>query len=659
MVTLKHLIKLKINRYNATFIILLCTILSQNNYAQLKLPAVSVADLNQTHCTFDNSANAALLHQAGSSYFEWNNENAFKQITKVYQRYKIYNSSGMQHANITLYYISENSFESIDQITAVSYNLVNNKIKKTKLRKTDIYYTKADNNIVKVNIVIPAVKVGTVFELSYVQKRNSTFMLNPWFFQDNIPAYNSTYTIKYPEFLTYNTLIEAPETIAKKTTTYYESLFIERVRTDYTATAYEYVLKNVPAYRAEPFSMSEKNLKYKIQFELRKMTLKDDDYVHFENWDEVGHHIEEMQRHLSNIEAPIVSLKLTENLNKSVTRKDTVISIATAIRQNISFNNVQDKYAVALSETLKMREANSASLNLLCYNQLRKYNIPVQYMYVYNRSLNKINDSFPSDRLLSSVILTLLINDTIHYIDLTSETAFLSTEVPLCYANTKALKISKDTAYLVELLEQGFGTQMHTAVNCTINDDGCITKSITSFSSGEISRKLNKIERKTTLKSADIFNNNFGKVVFQKIKTKQVQQTLNINCSITDSSNLNQQIVPLAQNYFHEFSNTPFTSNQRQSDIIFPSKMIQTVNLNYVLPENYTIANMPKAVKLSTEKGELFFERSISIEDNVVQVSMLFNLNKSLIPVSDYAMVKTFFETMYEKINEVILLQRK
>ena len=77
----------------------------------------------------------AVLFEKGKTFFEYKQDNGFFVMTEVEVKIKIYKKEGYEYANKAIsYYVGGNSDESIDFSKAITYNLVNGVIEKTKLK---------------------------------------------------------------------------------------------------------------------------------------------------------------------------------------------------------------------------------------------------------------------------------------------------------------------------------------------------------------------------------------------------------------------------------------------------------------------------------------------------------------------------------------------
>ena len=148
---------------------LLLFITSKITAQEFKLGKVSIAELEQKVHPKDSSATAAILYKKGTARIEYDQTNGFILVTQVDARIKIYKKEAYDWANQSVvYYIGNNdSREKVDFSDVNTFNLVNGKIEKTKLKSDGIFNEEINKYRARKKITMPNVKEGSVLEYSY------------------------------------------------------------------------------------------------------------------------------------------------------------------------------------------------------------------------------------------------------------------------------------------------------------------------------------------------------------------------------------------------------------------------------------------------------------------------------------------------------------
>ena len=118
-------------------LILLLILFKANIFYSQKyeLGKVTMEELQEKKHPIDTAAVAAILFNVGEVRFEYYEDSGFNMITVVRTKIKIYKKEGYDFANFSRkYYIGGNSNENLNFSKAVTYNIVDGKIEKTKLK---------------------------------------------------------------------------------------------------------------------------------------------------------------------------------------------------------------------------------------------------------------------------------------------------------------------------------------------------------------------------------------------------------------------------------------------------------------------------------------------------------------------------------------------
>ena len=176
------------------------------NAQNFELGKVSIAELKESFHPKDSSAVAAILFKNGKTSFEYTKSRGFVAITEVSMRIKIYKKEGYDWANFTVpYYVGYENYKD-DNVTfssAVTYNLVNGSIVKTKLNSEGSFKKNVNEYWNEASITLPNVKEGSVLEFKYILKTENIVKFPVFYFQYKIPVNSAEYSTNIPLFFTY------------------------------------------------------------------------------------------------------------------------------------------------------------------------------------------------------------------------------------------------------------------------------------------------------------------------------------------------------------------------------------------------------------------------------------------------------------------------
>ena len=184
------------------FLFFLCSSLIAQ-YHVPKFGDIDINDLKMTRYEKDTTADALILFDNGSSSFELNENRQFDFMFERHLRIKIFRKSGFRFADVPIrLYRNNQNKEKLVGLKAVTYNLVNDKIVKTKLNNNNIYETE-DKRYIENRFAFPEVKEGSIIELEYTIISDYLYDLRGWNFQYSCPALLSQYSTSIPEYFDY------------------------------------------------------------------------------------------------------------------------------------------------------------------------------------------------------------------------------------------------------------------------------------------------------------------------------------------------------------------------------------------------------------------------------------------------------------------------
>ncbi len=154
------------------------TVLALHAQKDKDLPAfgkIDKTDLELKACEFDKDAEAMILMEYGNVEFQRGNHWIFAMKIEKRVRLKIFKEKGIDRATIKLHYYSDDNFEKLLDVDAVTYNLdPSGKITETKVDKKSMYREKVNANVSAFKFTFPEVKVGeSVLEYRYTIIRES------------------------------------------------------------------------------------------------------------------------------------------------------------------------------------------------------------------------------------------------------------------------------------------------------------------------------------------------------------------------------------------------------------------------------------------------------------------------------------------------------
>src|SRR5690554_3484174 len=227
-----------------------------------RMGRVSVEELKETTHPSDSSAVAAVLYKKGATNLVLNPDGSFMVRTEVETRIKIYKKEGLNYANFSVAYYVSGEKESVIFNEAVTYNLVNDKIEKIKIKKEGEFTEEINENWTSKKIVLPNVKEGSVIEFKYTFRSPYLSTIPDWYFQQGIPVNHVSYETYIPEFFSYRININSVDIVTLKETNTNPNNYRE-IKTSYSG-------KNIPAIKVEEYVTNIRNYAANVKHELAR-----------------------------------------------------------------------------------------------------------------------------------------------------------------------------------------------------------------------------------------------------------------------------------------------------------------------------------------------------------------------------------------------------
>jgi hypothetical protein len=158
---------------------------------------ITVEDLKQTAHQIDTSAVAAIIDKRSTVKYIYDKSNGFHIVQDIEYVYKIYKKQGLKYADFEIpYYIGykEINKDRVNIAIAETYNLVDNKIVKSVVKKESTFKTKQNEYWEVLKLSFPNVREGSIFKIKYQLKTFDIGELPDYHFQYSIPVIFLSFT---------------------------------------------------------------------------------------------------------------------------------------------------------------------------------------------------------------------------------------------------------------------------------------------------------------------------------------------------------------------------------------------------------------------------------------------------------------------------------
>ncbi|MFV8339093.1 DUF3857 domain-containing protein [Flavobacterium sp. LB3P21] len=649
------------------------------NAQEFKLGKVSIEELQEKNNPTDSTAVAAILFEKGAVDFEYSQDDGFKMITEVATRIKIYKKEGYEWANKAVsYYIGSNAKEVVSFSDVVTYNFIDGKIEKTKLKSDGEFDEKVNKYWGQKKITLPNVKVGSVVEFKYIVRSSRFSELTEWSFQSSIPVNYSEFKTFIPEYFVYNPNIKGfispkitKESSSKSLSYSYRpkaspgerlGSISTQEKLEFVETRTVYVAENLPAMKEEAYVNNIANYTTSVSHELSVIKFPNQPYKTLSadwasvtktiyDYDDFGPELNKTGYFEEDLKVVIAGLSSPE---------EKFLAIFNYVKETVKWN---DYYGYSCNDGVKKaykdKTGNVAEINLMLTAMLRYAGLTANPVLVSTRS-NGIA-LFPNRTAFNYVIAAVETPKGLVLLDATDR--FSTPNVlPLRALNWVGRLIRND------------GTSIEVDLMAKVPSNDVVMMSYEIDINGQVSGKL---KRQRTDYNAIIFRGNIKNVKEDAYLEKLENDNNKIEISEYSRTNENDLKLPIVENFSFSGSNfseniggaiyinpmlffaveqNPFKQENRAYPVDYGFPFIDKYNITIKIPDGYKVETIPTPLLLNMEDNLGGFKFMINTSGNLIQLVLTHQINVPIVVADYYPMLKEFYQKMIEKQNERIVL---
>jgi hypothetical protein len=648
-----------------------------------KFGDVPIEDIKMTHYANDTSASAVVLVDEGETALQYEQSVGWVLRFERLRRVKILTKEGLDYANfsIPLYNYGKGNTEKTASLKAVTYNIENGKVVETKLKNDGIFKEKLDANFDLTKITMPNVKVGSVIELAYVVKSEFIFNFQDWEFQSNIPTVWSEYRAAIPEYFAYEFYMQGylPITINERTTesdaitqvykersgNYASKTSFSSDRTEFKKNINRWVMKDVPAFKAEPFITTPNDYISKISFELASVQYSNGQIERYMGtWADINNEYLESENFGKEVTGNGFLKKTVEEITAGkASPEDKMKVIVEYVKNNVEWDGNSRRFPTkSLKKGLDDKKGNSSEINLLVASMLDKAEIKVNPVLISTRDHGFVRETAPVSSQFNYVICMATIGEKSYLLDATDRLLPTSMLPERCL-NGNGFVVAKEGFKLVKLQSP---VKSRTFVNAEVDLQ----------SSGELACHLS-IERggfdalasrkRYLSKEESEYVKEFVGQRSWDVKKNDIQNVQEITLPVKEQYDLQiNEHVMSAQNalYLNPFllnrlEENPFKLEDRAYPVDYGSAFERTYMSKITIPDGYIIDELPPSKVLTLPGNAGRYTYSLVPSGKLLTLTSILQINQSIFPQNEYTGLREFYNQVIAKQAEQIVLKKK
>lgn len=621
-----------------------------------ELGDVSVKELEETQHPFDKDADAAYLFKKGKTYFAVSGGN-FSTITEIRVRLKIYTKAGYEHATVEIPYYAGRTSQKVKFSDVCTYNLVNGVVEKTKLSGEGKFDEEILEDYKLKRVIFPNVKEGSIIEYRYVIT-NPFMEITDWRFQYKIPANHVEYEVAIPDFFGYNKHIKGfvkINTFNKPRRKGHNNFFDENITV--------YSVKNVMPFKDESHVDNIENYMSILEHRMIMMQFPGEKpHLFATDWETLCKKIYENESFGKELKLKSYFEDDLTALIKDVPQDKKLDTIFDYIKNRMAWNEVETEFcSKGVKKAYQEKTGNSAEINLMLTAMLRYAGFDANPVVLSTREHGEA--FYPSTSVFNYVVAGVQINKEVVLLDATSKNSIPGL-LPVRALNWGGRMVNdKMDSFDIDLMPKKKSLNV-ISITGEIDGHGKITGQARNQLTDHFAHMFREeYEKEHEGEYVEELEKEYAGIAIDNFKVLNLKDLLKpagadykfVHNSITDV--IGEKIYFSPMLHFTEKEN-PFTAEKREypMDFMFPGQAKYLISLK--IPDGYVVEALPPSVNYSMEENIGAFKYNLTVVGNMIQASIVYEINYANIHQSYYPTLKDFFAKMIEKQNEKIILKK-
>lgn len=636
----------------------------------IKFGNITVSDLSQKTYTVDSTAEAVILHDYGYTYFTYHEYTGISINTDYHIKKRILseNATDLGILDIVYHRPDYKKGESVNFFRGRTYWLEGGQMKSADVTSKDIFDTKLQNSLYNKKVTFPHVTGDCIIEYSYTVSSPMTIRdkPRPWYFQGNYPVVYSEYNIGFPNFLDYTLLMTGYLGIDEKKIDK-RNMNVGHSLLDGMGNFQRYIMRNIPAFKEEPYISSRDNFISKMSFELVQTRLPGDNPKDYSTtWKAINSTL------INSDNFGKVLLRKTGFLKDQVSRFSGIADRKERLRAaykawNGSFKTDDNQGSVFLPDeqkkVLENKRGTPNQVNGLFISLLRELDLEANPVILSRRSNGAINRSFPMLDSFDYIIAKVTIGEESFLVDITDKAAPLGV-LPYECLNLLGLEVKQGGGDFVNILP---GAKYWETASFTTEIDlenrkvkGSAERNYLGYSGVEVRRDYYTQGHDFSAE----FKKNLGNYTIEDLEIKNLDDN-SMPVGVKYSFSYEGEDVDDPEFiYFNPMLNeqvkkNPFTLEERMYPVDFGWAYDDVFSNTIKIPEGYEIESLPRSEGYSLSDNSARYTYQVSAGEGKVNVLTRYYIRHTVYYAEAYHDLKELFSYMVKKGNEQIVLRKK
>ncbi|HEY0273548.1 MAG TPA: hypothetical protein VGC22_10210, partial [Chitinophaga sp.] len=103
----------------------------------------------------------------------------------------------------------------------------------------------------------------------------------------------------------------------------------------------------------------------------------------------------------------------------------------------------------------------------------------------------------------------------------------------------------------------------------------------------------------------------------------------------------------------------PFSAMERLYPVEMPYVHNQVYTINFLLPDNYEVEDLPRPATIKLPDGSALFRYIVQQEGNLIQLRTMITFTRATFMPGEYEALRSFYDYIVKKEAEQIVLKKK
>jgi len=644
---------------------------------KFKFGSIDIKNLQEKEYELDPEAEAVVLYKKRNTHYMYSSGSGWRLVTDVVERIKIYNKDGFEFASKKIPYYMGKSNESVS-IKAVTYNLENGKIVKTKLDGKEIYEEDINEDWSSKNFTMPNLKEGSIVEWKYTLNSPYVQTIDEVVCQYDIPIKKLECRIEIPEFFVFRMFpsryypINIRQSQNSKTISLLSSSRTQTGlvpssktssdRTQLKQNVYDIDVQNVPALKEEPYVNSMDNYRAIVKFEISAYRPRNGTPEFYNtSWEKVtetiyknprfGRELAKNNHFAADLEQIAVGTDSQEEKIKAIFQH---------VQKKVKWDEKYGKYTdKGVSKAYKEGHGNVAEVNLTLVSMLRNAGFNASPVLVSTRSHGI--PLFPTKQGFNYVIAAIEMPQETILMDATHQYSAPNL-LPVRDLNWEGRLVREDgTSDAVELYPNKYNmkqVKMTAKIDAEGELSGVMISTYKNLNALMYRSNYSQLSEDALMSKLESEN---GDIEIERIRLNNIDNPYSPLTEMIQFTGENQADfiggkIYLSPLLFLSDTENPFKMEKRTYPLDFASAWRNEIDMILEIPEEYSVESKPEDVFYTLPDNLGSYSLKTSVESNKIVISSASIINRAIVPASYYDLLKDIYKKAIDAQLEKIVL---